>query len=85
MNGKDDEDVANIVGMGVSEDKMDDGTQQDIQHPERGEVVDGNPIAGNRRGGWGLAFHPAILQIKRLFTKVQWDAKFIEGVLIGKV
>ncbi len=85
MNGEDDEDVADVVGMGVSEDEMDDRTQQNVQHPERGEVVDGNPIAGNRGRVWGMAFHPAILQIKRLFTKVERDAKFVEGIFIGKV
>ena len=70
MDGEDDEDVANIVGMGVSEDEMDYGTQQNVQHPECGEVIDGDAIAGNRWSVWGMAFHPAILQIKRLFTKV---------------
>ena len=85
MNGKDNEDIADIVRMGISEDEMDDGTQQNVEHPECGEVVDGDAIAGNRRGGWGMAFHSAILQIKRLFTKVQWDTKFVESIFIGKV
>ena len=85
MDGEDDENVADVVGMGVSEDKMSDRTQQNVQHPERGEVVDGDPIAGNREVFGGMTFHAAILQIKRLFTKVQGDAKFVQGIFIGKV
>ena len=85
MDGEDDKNVADIVGMGVSKNEMGDRTQQNVQHPERGEVVDGDPIVGNREAFGGMTFHAAILQIKRLFTKVQGDAKFVESIFIGKV
>lgn len=85
MDGEDDKNVADVVGMGVSEDEMSDRTQQNVQHPECSEVVDGDPIAGNREIFGGMTFHPVILPTNRLFTEVQGDAKFVEGIFIGKV